>query len=88
MTTAARLSGTLSDWLGTAHANAWRSFEALTLHHAAEDAHELGGVLELGVIHCFLGAIDILDRAPRNPSRPIMIMHTIPQEGAVLQSYR
>lgn len=88
VTSTSSLGNTLSNGLGTGHADARRSFPALALHHATQDANEFGGILEFGVIHCLLCAINILDCAPSDSTRAIVIVHTVPQECAVLKSHR
>jgi hypothetical protein len=81
------LRDALNDRLRAAHPNTWRSLPALPFHHAAQDAYKLCRILKLRVVHCFLGAIYILDRAPGDTTRTIVIMHTVPQERAVLQRH-
>lgn len=37
-----------------------------TLHHAAQNAHHLRGILERIVVHAFLGLVDVPDSQPRH----------------------
>jgi len=68
---------------GARHARG--ALPALPLHHAAQDADQLGGILELGVVHALLRAVDVLDGAACHTARAFVIVQAVPQERRVLE---